>query len=303
LNIWAVFTHALGDAAASTFVVLTGLLMKYFDPHLEELGDCSPNENGVCDCEEIDDFIWVDYCDPISSMVLVAFIMYTAWPILTSAAHILLEGTPQSISYDEVTNRLLRIQGVTDVSSLQLFQLGSDAASSVGMVHLLTHLPVSSEDMYNDAKRVLNSFGVHTTTIQIISTDKGKQEGSGGGGSCSGHGHGHAHGHHHGAADLKKKEVTTSGLDHGGHGHSQGSGGCSGHGHGHAHGHSHAAAPKSPQGGHAHGHSHAASPKAKVPEIDLFQGSVFNKPQPTAAQVELSHFQFDEGSGDDDVVV
>jgi Co/Zn/Cd efflux system component len=133
LNMWAVFLHSISDAFAALFVCTSGLLIHYYrDPscYIGEgvscrsqslfsvfFSDTSMTGGGtgaghgnitnstaggggshvrqcVADCA----CSWIDFADPIASLLLVTAMAKSTLPFLKETMHILLEGTPKNIN-------------------------------------------------------------------------------------------------------------------------------------------------------------------------------------------------------------
>jgi zinc transporter 1 len=149
-NIRAVFLHYLGDALSSLCVLATGLLYHFF-----------PNAT------------WTKYLDPISSLVIVALILFTTIPFVKSASVILLQRVPNEVSIPHLTEGLLRVEGVLDVHDLHVWQLVDK------MIIASVHVRIETTDVDRckrimaNAKAVFHRFGVHSCTMQPEFIPKG----------------------------------------------------------------------------------------------------------------------------------
>jgi cobalt-zinc-cadmium efflux system protein len=63
--------------------------------------------------------------DPIISIGLALFMFPRTWSIIKKAIHILIEGSPSNISYEEVKDSILQIKSVTGVFELHTLTITS----------------------------------------------------------------------------------------------------------------------------------------------------------------------------------
>lgn len=111
--------------------------------------------------------------DPIISFGLAAFILYRTWSILKRAIHVLMEGVPVNVPYEEVKKEMLKIKGVKDVFDLHIWTITS------GMDALTAHVVIDNKIMeaqsVTDISRMLEEISsmlakkckITHTTIQI----------------------------------------------------------------------------------------------------------------------------------------
>jgi len=144
LNMRATFLHQIGDAA-SCFAIIVGALV------IRSTG-------------------WV-LVDPILSIIMSVFIIWTAWDIFKDSLNILLEGLPKGMNLAEVTSEIRGVPRVDDVHDLHIWSLGSDA-SALSCHVVIEDMPTSeSESILNDVNRVLaDRFHIHHATIQFEHT-------------------------------------------------------------------------------------------------------------------------------------
>ena len=104
--------------------------------------------------------------DPIVSIGLAIFILPRTWRLLKKSTHILMEGAPYSISYEEVKKAILQVKGVTGVFDLHIWTITS------GMDALSAHVVVIDISKSQGILQQLNSllekrFKITHATIQI----------------------------------------------------------------------------------------------------------------------------------------
>ncbi|RIX53187.1 cation transporter [Paenibacillus nanensis] len=139
LNVRSAYLHVLGDALGSVGAIIAGLLMMLFSWYI---------------------------ADPIISVIVALLILKSAWGIIKSTVHILMEGTPITVDADKVTASLLAIEGVKNVHDLHIWTItsGLDSLSC----HLLIEDSASSQQVLQQAvKRIEEEFRIQHTTIQV----------------------------------------------------------------------------------------------------------------------------------------
>ncbi|MFE6798457.1 cation diffusion facilitator family transporter [Paenibacillus chitinolyticus] len=139
LNVRSAYLHVLGDALGSVGAIIAGLLMQAFQ--------------------------WYQ-ADPIISILVSLLILRSAWGVLKSATHILLEGVPSRLDADDVRSALLRIPGVREVHDLHIWTItsGMDSFSC----HLLIDDEADSQEVLQQAVACMeNEYKIRHATIQV----------------------------------------------------------------------------------------------------------------------------------------
>ncbi len=139
VNLRSAYLHVLGDALGSVGAIIAGFLMLLFEWYI---------------------------ADPIISVVVAILILKSAWGVLTHSIHILMEGTPITISQKEVKAALEEINGVIDVHDLHIWTITS------GMDSLTCHILIkddhdSQEILQQAIDKIRDKFKIEHTTIQI----------------------------------------------------------------------------------------------------------------------------------------
>lgn len=113
LNMRSAFIHMIGDALSSAAVVVAGLVIRFTG--------------------------WPTV-DPIVSVLIALFIVYSSVGIVKDAVNILLEGTPRGVDMKGLLAAMQDVSGVEDVHDLHVWTIGD------GMNALSCHLKVSEAD-------------------------------------------------------------------------------------------------------------------------------------------------------------
>lgn len=139
INVRSAYLHVIGDAIGSVGAIIAGILMSLFSWYI---------------------------ADPIISVIVALLILKSAWGIIKSTVHILMEGTPANVNADQVEATLLRIPGVKEVHDLHIWTItsGLDALSC----HLVVEDSVDCQSVLQEAiGQIAAEFQIEHTTIQI----------------------------------------------------------------------------------------------------------------------------------------
>jgi cobalt-zinc-cadmium efflux system protein len=144
LNMRATFLHQIGDAASCVGIIVGALVIR---------------STG-----------WL-MVDPILSIAMSIFIIWTAWDIFKDSLNILLEGLPKGLNLAEVTREIRSVPRVDDVHDLHIWSLGSEA-SALSCHVVIEDMPTSESELILDkVNRVLaERFHIHHATIQFEHT-------------------------------------------------------------------------------------------------------------------------------------
>ncbi len=140
LNIRAAVVHMAGDAVGAVAIILGAVAIHFTG--------------------------WL-FIDPILSILLALFIVYTAWDITRESLNILLEGLPRGIELGNVTTAMVAVDGVLDVHDLHIWSLGSSTHALSSHVLIEDMPPSSSNGILKRLREVLAGFGIHHATIQF----------------------------------------------------------------------------------------------------------------------------------------
>lgn len=104
--------------------------------------------------------------DPIVSIGLAIFILPRTWRLLKKSIHILMEGVPHNISYEELKKAILEVKGVTGVFDIHIWTItsGMDAISA----HVVVMDPSRSQAILQELNSLFEKrFKFAHATIQI----------------------------------------------------------------------------------------------------------------------------------------
>ncbi len=139
MNIRAAFLHNVSDALASVGVIIAGSLILLYE--------------------------WY-WSDTLLTLLIAGYVLYQAATMLPQTIHILMQGTPEDISVDEVIASMERVQGVSNVHHLHIWQLDEHENA------LEAHVVITDFNHTEQIKRTLKSelerrFSITHSTLEF----------------------------------------------------------------------------------------------------------------------------------------
>ncbi|WP_018933637.1 cation diffusion facilitator family transporter [Gracilibacillus lacisalsi] len=139
LNMRSALLHVFGDLLGSVGAIIAGLLIMFFNWNL---------------------------ADPIASIIVAALILLSGYRVTRDSFHILMEGTPNYLSYEEIENKLVQLDGVINVHDLHVWTITSDFPAL--SCHMVVEENIDRDLLLKKAAQLLHDdFAIHHTTIQI----------------------------------------------------------------------------------------------------------------------------------------
>ncbi len=139
MNIRAAFLHNVSDALASLGVMIAGTLIILYD------------------------WYWTDTA---LTLLIAAYVLYQATSMLPKTIHILMQGTPDTISIEEVVRVMESVGGVKNVHHLHLWQLDehSNALEAHVVIEDFNHIDVIKKAL----KEILRTqFNLTHSTLEF----------------------------------------------------------------------------------------------------------------------------------------
>lgn len=151
MNMHGVFLHLLGDFLGSVAVVITAVV--------------------VWQAPERD---WVDYLDPILSLVIVTIILVATIPLVKQSALVLMQTTPTNVDLALLRAGVNKVAGVLGTHELHVWSLvGDTLIASV-------HVTFKDAQTYVKAAPKIKDFfhvnGIHSLTLQPEFIGKNKHD-------------------------------------------------------------------------------------------------------------------------------
>lgn len=139
INIRGAFLHMAADAAVSAGVVLAGL--------------------GI----GLTGWLWLD---PVTSLLIVAVIVWSSWGLLKEAVALSLGAVPAGIDADAVWRDLATMDGVRAVHDLHIWPMSTSETAMTAHLVMPGGSP-SDAFLHGVAERMRAKFGIGHTTIQV----------------------------------------------------------------------------------------------------------------------------------------
>lgn len=143
LNVRGAYLHLLADAAVSVGVVVSGLLIYYYQIY------------------------WIDLA---TSLIVVAVIFYSTWHLFKDSLFLALDGVPKGIDLDEVTSAISGVGGVKDVHHLHVWAIST--TQNALTAHVVIDNQCSMDDMADVRQKIkisLLALNVHHATLEFES--------------------------------------------------------------------------------------------------------------------------------------
>jgi cobalt-zinc-cadmium efflux system protein len=141
ISIHSAFIHVVFDTISSVAVIVTGFIALYTS---------------------------ITIVDPLVAFMIAGLVARSAYSIVRSSTHILLEGAPPKLDIQEILITLKQLDGVVDVHDLHIWTI------STGMDALSGHVVVRDQ-MLSESSKVLSEintvlaerYNITHTTIQL----------------------------------------------------------------------------------------------------------------------------------------
>jgi len=141
LNLRSAFLHLVGDAATSFGVMLSGIIVYFFD--------------------------W-NYADALVSIIVSVWIAREAFGIVRRTVNVLMEGTPEGLEFGEVEKAILGIQGVRGLHDLHIWSISSsDLALSAHVEADDAALSTTSGLLLAIKEMLGRDFGIAHATVEL----------------------------------------------------------------------------------------------------------------------------------------
>jgi cobalt-zinc-cadmium efflux system protein len=145
INIRGAYLHMMGDAAISAGVVVAAYVIS------------------------LTGLAWID---PVSSLVIAAFILWSAWQLALDSFNLAVDAVPRGIDSRAVKERLLTLDGVTDVHHLHIWALSTTEVALTA--HLVRPCEGGEDAVLTAANELLDhDFGIGHATLQF---ERGQQK-------------------------------------------------------------------------------------------------------------------------------
>lgn len=140
LNVRSAYLHVLGDAISSVGVIVAAALIWWTG--------------------------W-NWLDPLMSVFIGILIVVSSWRVLKSSLHILVEGVPEHLSIEKISQSMASVPGVLDVHDLHVWSICSGHVALSAHVITEDQKITDGDGIMAELKARLRKFGIEHTTIQF----------------------------------------------------------------------------------------------------------------------------------------
>lgn len=141
LNVHSAFLHVVGDSISSAGVIIAAVLIHYTSAN------------------------WID---PFVSILIGAIILVSAYRVTRKSLHILNEGVPEGLSFEEVNRSISAVPGVQAVHELHIWNLCSEHVSLSAHVVLMAGQDPEQDEVMSSIRSMLEGeFSITHSTIQL----------------------------------------------------------------------------------------------------------------------------------------
>lgn len=151
LNIRGVLLHVMGDALGSVVVVVAAVIF-YVRP-LPADAKCN----------------WQCYIDPSLTVVMVAIILFSAFPLIRETATILLQMVPKDINVGEIGDKISMVPGVNSIHEIHIWELAG--GKNIATLHVKFHSLEDYTMANRSIRKIFHAQGVHAVTLQAEFTN------------------------------------------------------------------------------------------------------------------------------------
>lgn len=147
INIKAAYWHLMADALVSLGVVVSGILIHYFQ--------------------------WYAL-DGITSVIIAVVVLYSTWQLFKDSTIAILDGTPASVDKEEILAHLRKIAGVKDIHHLHIW--GISTSETALTAHILIENLVHIPQIKNAIKEELKDHNIPHSTLEFELSGENCQE-------------------------------------------------------------------------------------------------------------------------------
>ncbi|WP_339157703.1 cation diffusion facilitator family transporter [Paenibacillus sp. FSL W8-0186] len=125
LNMRGAFLHVISDMLGSVGAIAAALLMIFFG--------------------------W-GWADPLASVIVAALVLRSGYFVTKSSLHVLMEGTPQNVNLNEITDTIQQVDGVKGVHDVHIWSITSSLNA------LTAHIVVDGDKTIYETEAILQKI-------------------------------------------------------------------------------------------------------------------------------------------------
>jgi len=146
LNVKGAYLHLMADAAVSLGVVISGVLIYFFQLY------------------------WLDL---VMSLVIVVVIFYSTWNLFKDSLSLTLDGVPKGIQLDEVVAKIKEVEGVLDVHHLHVWAISTSQNAMTAHILIRPNAGMKQQNrIKNKIKHELEHVKIHHATLEFETEDE-----------------------------------------------------------------------------------------------------------------------------------
>lgn len=138
LNVKAAYWHLMADALVSLGVVVSGILIHYFE--------------------------WYAL-DGITAIIIAIVVLYSTWSLFKDSAIAILDGVPASVDADEIKEHLMGVKDVIDVHHMHIWGLSTNENSITA--HILIENAEKLPEIKKALKEELEEHNIKHSTLEF----------------------------------------------------------------------------------------------------------------------------------------
>jgi cobalt-zinc-cadmium efflux system protein len=141
LNVKGAYLHLAADALVSMGVVVAAIVMLYTN------------------------WYWLD---SVISFVIIIVIFFSTWGLLKETIRLSVDGVPANIDIDEIRERVVKMQGVTDVHHIHAWGLSTNTNALTAHIVLDENMTLEKMDVLKrKIKHDLEHLNIHHATLEF----------------------------------------------------------------------------------------------------------------------------------------
>lgn len=141
LNMRGAFLHVISDMLGSVGAIVAAILIMFFN------------------------WIWAD---AVASVVVSLLVLRSGYLVTKSSVHVLMEGTPNNIEVEKVTQKILDTEGVISIHDLHIWTITSGLNALTCHVVVKANMTIeTSALMLRKIEQDLENLKIHHVTIQL----------------------------------------------------------------------------------------------------------------------------------------
>ena len=146
LNVKGAYLHLMADAAVSLGVVISGVLIYFFQLY------------------------WLDL---VMSLVIVLVIFYSTWNLFKDSLSLTLDGVPKGIQLDDVISEIKEVEGVLDVHHLHVWAISTSQNAMTAHILIPQNTGMEQQNLIkNKIKHELEHVNIHHATLEFETEDE-----------------------------------------------------------------------------------------------------------------------------------